>query len=108
MSFTTGGCSMKRIIVIVSLILSLSVVVFAKEKSFTGRLIFIGKDYIEVKHGKTEKIFYIQEKSVIMKNNTNVSFADLEPCQVVKINYTAGDNKLFITKCEVVKESDCK
>ncbi|MGB4269103.1 MAG: hypothetical protein WBK20_07980 [Spirochaetota bacterium] len=99
---------MKKITIIVSFILFLSVVVFAKEKSFTGRLIFVGKDYIEVKYGKTEKVFYIQEKSVIMKNNTNASFADLEPCQVVKITYTAGDKKLFINKCEILKESDCK
>ncbi|MEJ5362625.1 MAG: hypothetical protein WHV26_11240 [Spirochaetota bacterium] len=99
---------MKKITIIVSFILFLSVVVFAKEKSFTGRLIFVGKDYIEVKYGKTEKVFYIQEKSVIMKNNTNASFADLEPCQVVRIYYTAGDKKLFINKCEILKESDCK
>jgi|YNPMSStandDraft_1061717.scaffolds.fasta_scaffold08423_3 hypothetical protein len=107
MSFTTGGCSMKKIAIIVSLIFVLSVVVFAKEKSFTGRLIFIGKDYIEVKYGKTEKIFYVQEKSVFVKNNNNASFSDLEPCQVVKVYYT-GDNKLIINKCEIIKESDCK
>ncbi len=99
---------MKKITIIVSLILFLSVDVFAKDKSFTGRLIFVGKDYIEVKYGKTEKVFYIQEKSVIMKNNTKTSFADLEPCQVVRINFTARDNKLFINTCEIVKESDCK
>ncbi|MEW6525322.1 MAG: hypothetical protein AB1444_01485 [Spirochaetota bacterium] len=99
---------MKKTTIIVLIILFLSVVVFAKEQSFTGRLIFVGKDYIEVKYGKTEKVFYIQEKSVIMKNNSNASYADLEPCQVVKINYTAGDKKLFINKCEIVKESDCK
>jgi len=107
MLFTTGGCGMKKIAIIVSLIFVLSVVAFAKEKSFTGRLIFIGKDYIEVKYGKTEKIFYVQEKSVFVKNNNNASFSDLEPCQVVKVYYT-GDNKLIINKCEIIKESDCK
>ncbi len=98
---------MKKIAIILSLILVFSVIVIAKEKSFTGRVIFIGKDYIEVKYGKTEKTFYVHEKSVFVKN-TNASFADIEPCQVVTIYYTADDNKLFITKCEVIKESDCR
>lgn len=98
---------MKKIAVIVSLIFVFSGVVFAKQKIFTGRLIFIDKDYIEVKYGKSEKVFYIQEKSVFVKNNNNVSFSDLEPCQVVRVYYT-GDKKLIIHKCEIIKESDCK
>lgn len=98
---------MKKIAIIASFILVLSVIVFAKEKSFTGRVIYIGDNYIEVKYGKSEKVFYIQEKSVFVKNNSNVSFADLKPCQVVKVYYT-GDNKLIINKCEIIKESDCK
>ncbi|HOM11515.1 MAG TPA: hypothetical protein PLV81_15345 [Spirochaetota bacterium] len=99
---------MKKITIIVSIILVVSVVVFAKGKSFTGRLIFVGKDYIEVKYGKTEKVFYIQEKSVFIKNNANATFADLEPCQIVKVAYTAGGNKLNIIRCEIIKQSDCK
>lgn len=102
---------MKKIAIIVSLIFVFPGVVFAKEKNFTGRLIFIGKDYIEVKYGESEKVFYVQEKSVFVNNNNNnhnnVSFSDLQPCQVVRVYYT-GDKKLIIHKCEIIKESDCK
>lgn len=108
MPFTTGGCSMKKIAIIVSFILVLTATGFSKEKSFTGRVIYIANDHIEVKYGKTEKIFFINEKSEFTKNKSNASFSSLEVCQVVRITYTLSDNKMYIKTCEILKDSDCK
>ncbi len=99
---------MKNIAIIVSLILFLSALGFGKEKSFSGRVIYVAKDYIEVKYGKTEKIFFINDKSVFTKNKASASFSSIEVCQVVKITYTTLDNKMFIGTCEIIKDSDCK
>jgi hypothetical protein len=98
---------MKRITMII-IITVLSTVLLAKNAFFKGRVIFTNKDYIEVKYGKTEKLFYVNDKSVFKKGGTNVTFADIKPCQVVKVVYTVANKTMYITSCEIIKESDCE
>jgi hypothetical protein len=99
---------MKKITTIIIIITVLSTVLLAKGASFKGRVIYINKDYIEVKYGKTEKLFYVNDKSVFKKGETNVTFADIKPCQVVKVVYTVANKTMYITTCEIIKESDCE
>ncbi|HOW12753.1 MAG TPA: hypothetical protein PK121_00295, partial [Candidatus Pacearchaeota archaeon] len=61
-----GVNDMKRITMII-IITVLSTVLLAKNAFFKGRVIFTNKDYIEVKYGKTEKQFYVNDKSVFKK-----------------------------------------
>ena len=98
---------MKKITIVIIITL-LSTVLLAKGANFQGRVIFTNKDYIEVKYGKTEKQFYVNDKSVFKKGGTNVTFADIKPCQIVKVVYAVADKTMYITSCEIIKESDCE
>ena len=99
---------MKKGVAIVLCTILFSIVLLAKDKSFTGRVIYVAKDHIEVKYGKTEKSFYINEKSVFLKNKNTVTVSDIEICQIVRITYTVAEGKMFVQTCTIVKDSDCK
>ena len=98
---------MKRITIII-IITVLSTVLLAKNAFFKGRVIFTNKYYIEVKYGNTEKQFYVNDKSVFKKGGTNVTFADIKPCQIVKVVYAIANKTMYITTCEIIKEIDCE
>ncbi|MCX8125363.1 MAG: hypothetical protein N3F66_14540 [Spirochaetes bacterium] len=82
--------------------------IYSAQKSFVGRVIYKANDYIEVKYGKTERIFYVNDKSIFTQNKTNVTFSNIEVCQTVKLSYTISNNKMFILTCDILKDSDCK
>lgn len=99
---------MKRITVGLIILFVMSTMLIARDKTFTGRVIFIGQDYIEVKSGRTEKYFHIDGNSTFAFSKKNVTFADIEPCQVVRISYSVINDKMIIRTGEILRPNDCR
>jgi len=105
---------MKRIclVVFVSIILTFSASMSSSEtkKIFYGRLINITEDFIEVKRGKVENIFYFSDKTVYLINHKpdpKSDKASLEICQRVRCYYSVKGTRKNLIKVIIVKSSDC-
>lgn len=98
--------------IILAIILSGSAFGFAEKKgknpSFKGRVILVNENYIEVKLGAKQNIFYFSDDSVY-KNRAGEELkkTDIIICQVVELSYHVSGGKRLISTISVLKESDC-
>ncbi|MBN2401047.1 MAG: hypothetical protein JXN64_01485 [Spirochaetes bacterium] len=79
----------------------------SSEKIFSGRIIYITDNYVELKKGKTEVIVHFTDNTkYISMGRKHVTKNFLNVCQYVEAYYTDGIKK-FLNKIIVKKESDC-
>jgi hypothetical protein len=77
-------------------------------QQFSGRVINLTDEYIEVKKGRTEIILYITDDSkFIAKDGNKAGFDIIEICQYVKADYFKENSKNILDRIVITKESDC-
>ncbi len=77
------------------------------DRIFSGRLIFLSDDYIELKKGKAEVLVYFAENTKYISSDGKESPKNiLSVCQYVEAYYTEGAKKI-LNKIIIKKESDC-
>jgi hypothetical protein len=77
------------------------------ENFFSGRVIFVADNYIELKKGNTEFVIYFADSSkFISKDGKEGAKNIIRVCQYVEAYYTNGAKKI-LNKIIVKKESDC-
>jgi hypothetical protein len=79
----------------------------ANGKIFSGRVIFVADNYIELKKGNKEVTVYFADNTrFISKDGKENSKSIITVCQYIEAYYTDGAKKI-LTKIIVKKESDC-
>ncbi|MFH0975011.1 MAG: hypothetical protein V1874_04425 [Spirochaetota bacterium] len=77
-------------------------------KIFTGRIIFVADNYIELKKGKTEIRVYIAENTKFIARDGKESGKNIiRICQYVEAYYSEESGKMNLDKIIIKKESDC-
>ena len=80
----------------------------AKTKIFCGKVIYTTDDYIEIKRGKTEILFYFTEYTkYIKKDKTEGGKELIEICQKVEAHYIKKNKMNILDKILILKESYC-
>lgn len=98
---------MKYFTIIIIILISLTCIAKPIQKSFTGTVININNNIIELKYKNIEKKFIIDEKTKITKNNKTQDVNAIKICQKVRINYIIKNKQFFITKLIIQIESYC-
>ncbi len=76
-------------------------------KIFSGRVIFVADNYIELKKGNTEVTVYFADNTrFISKDGKESAKNIITVCQYIEAYYTDGAKKI-LNKIIVKKESDC-
>jgi hypothetical protein len=79
----------------------------ASEKIFSGRLIYVADNYIELKKGKAEVLVYFADNTKFISRDGKESAKDiLKVCQYIEAYYSDGAKKI-LNKIIIKKESDC-
>ncbi len=91
---------------------------FAEEKSaekkspaetFSGRVIFLDNNSIEIKKGRTEITLNFNDDTVFVdKSGEEKNIDIIKLCQNVKAVYTKEGDKNILQKIKVIKESNCE
>jgi hypothetical protein len=77
------------------------------EKFFSGRLIYLADNYIELKKGKAEVLVYFADNTKFISRDGKESMKDiLKVCQYIEAYYTDGTKKI-LNKIIIKEESDC-
>lgn len=80
-----------------------------KEKSFSGRVIFVSDSNVELKIGMTEITIDFAEDSKFINIDRSEGTKDIiKLCQMAKAYYVTADSKKILKKIIVTRESDCK
>ena len=77
-------------------------------ETFTGRVIFLNNEAIEIKKGGTEITLNFKDGTIFVNmagEEKNIDIIKL--CQNVKAFYTKEGNKNILQKIIVIKESNC-
>ncbi len=77
-------------------------------ETFTGRIILIDGDTVEIKKGKREIEFTVTDKTRVVKNGAEPGIGSLEICQHVTARYTVQGKNVFLESITIIKESDCQ
>ncbi len=100
----------------ISLFIVMSVFIFsccpeisAKEKVFTGRIIYINEkmSIVELKKMKREVEFFISGDTQVFYKKKKMNTGDLKLCQEVRVYYSVKKNTKTALKILIIKESDC-
>jgi hypothetical protein len=79
----------------------------SSEKMFSGRLIYVADNYIELKKGKAEvQVYFADNSKFISKDGKEGAKSILSVCQYVEAYYSDGTKKI-LNKIIIKKESDC-
>ena len=95
------------LLIVITLIFITGEVSDAKTMTFSGRIIFFSTETVEIKKGGTERLFYITEKSVFLKDGKRVDRDSIALCQVAQVDYVISGGQNEIVRLTIIKESDC-
>ena len=79
----------------------------AGEKSFSGRVILVGDDYIELKKNKTEIILYFTAETGYFLGSEAALKSHIEICQEASAQYVFRDGRNELVKLVILKNSNC-
>ncbi len=88
-----------------AVILCIAVTVTAGE--FTGRVIYIKDNLIEVKKKSREMTFNLTAETAVTRKGEKAEQQDIAVCQVVRVTYKGKGKHRTATGIDIVRESDC-
>ncbi|MBN1532525.1 MAG: hypothetical protein JXA20_07680 [Spirochaetes bacterium] len=107
---------MKRaILFVVGIIVSVTAVMTLREAAFStgeeggtfrGLVIFVNDTVLEVKHGRAERTFQLNDATVVARQGAEAASGDLQVCQAVRVSYTPGEGDQAV-RVEILRESYC-
>ncbi len=77
------------------------------EQSFTGRIILVDGNRVEIKRGRKEITFTMTEKTRVLKNSAETGRQSLALCQKATARYTVQGKNFLLESISIVRESDC-